>query len=198
MHRYLGVWVFLGLLSPLVLAVGAVECTEKEKLLDLKPKPTSMQRPTDCLLECTSMTYTKKLQLQDKHNIRIKDSTEGVIGEYCWSTELKCTVGESFSSAFVVLPVDVAAVGPEQLAVSATSPTASVLQAHGRPTTIAESCGLIYEVTPHFSAPGTDTSFCVQVGTQEDEWGDRVLKCPPYLVTFWQRNPNQSNQHVGG
>jgi len=77
MSRYLGVLVFLGLLTPQFLAVGAVECSEKETLLNLKPKPSSMNQPTDCLRECTAMTYIKKLQLQDTHNIRIKDSTEG-------------------------------------------------------------------------------------------------------------------------
>jgi len=96
------------------------------------------------------------------------------------------------------MPVDVSTVGQEQLKVRTTSLTATTLHIHNGPTTIAESCGLIYEVTPHFSAPNTETSFCVQVVTRENDLADKALKCPPYLVTFWQRNPNQSNQQVGG
>lgn len=149
-------------------------------------------------MECTGMTYIKKLQLQDNHNIRLKDSTEGDLGEYCWSMELKCTIGESFRRAFVVLPVDVSSVGHEMLEVKATAPTNTTLLAHRSPSTIADNCGLRYDVTQHFSAEQAGASFCIQVTAQEDVLGDKVLKCPPYLVTFWQRNPKQSNQEGGG
>uniref|UniRef100_A0A087YPU1 Uncharacterized protein n=1 Tax=Poecilia formosa TaxID=48698 RepID=A0A087YPU1_POEFO len=183
-----------GLLSHLLLATGAAKCTEKETLL--APKPSSMRLPTDCLIECSSMTYAKKLQLRDNHNIRIIDSTEetGDLGEYCWSTKLKCLEGDSFANAYVVLPVDVSAMENERLEVKTTGPTATTLHANNRPTTIAESCGQIYEVTPHFTTPAAETSFCLQVVTQENEPGDRFLTCPPFLVSFWQRNPNQPSQ----
>lgn len=121
----------------------------------------------------------------------------GDLGEYCWSTELKCTIGEGFQHAYVVLPVDVSAVRHEMLEVKATVPAATTLQAHNSPTTIAENCGLRYDVTQHFSTEGAGASFCVQVVAQEDVLGDKVLKCPPYLVTFWERNPNQSMQGDG-
>ena len=84
------------------------------------------------------------------------------------------------------------------LDVNTTAPTVATLQGHSSPTTLAESCGLRYDVTQHFSTEAAGTSFCVQVATKEDVLGDKVLKCPPYLVTFWQRNTNQSNQEGGG
>lgn len=140
------------------------------------------------------MTFIKKLQLQDNHNIRLTDSREGDLGEFCWSTELKCTVGESFQQAYVVLPVDTSTVTHEMLEVKATGPTAEALNAHSSPTTVAEGCGLRYDVTRRFSSETAGTSFCIQVGTLKDILEDNVLKCPPFLVTFWQRNTNQSNQ----
>lgn len=96
--------------------------------------------------------------------------------------------------AYVVLPVDVSAVGPEQLEVRATVPTAATLLAHDNPTTIADNCGLRYDVTAHFSAGRAGTSFCVQVVAREDVPGERALRCPPFLVTLWQREPDQHNQ----
>ncbi|KAF1377658.1 hypothetical protein PFLUV_G00203040 [Perca fluviatilis] len=195
MSGYFIAWVSFGILSSLLLVVGAVECSEKETLL--KPVSNTRTQITDCLMECTGMTYIKKLQLQDNHNIRLKDSTEGDLGEYCWSTELKCTIGESFQHAYVVLPVDVSADGHEQLEVKATVPTATILLTHNSPSIIADNCGLRYDVTPHFSTEKAGASFCVQVVAQEDVLGDKVLKCPPFLVTFWQRKPNQSNQEGG-
>ncbi|MED6260621.1 hypothetical protein ATANTOWER_024512 [Ataeniobius toweri] len=192
MTGYFTIWVSFGLLSHFLLAIGAAKCSEKETLL--MPKPSSMKLPTDCLIECSSMTYEKKLQLRDNHNIRITDSTEGDPGEYCWSSKLKCLTGESFTNAYVVLPVDASAVGNEQLEVKTTGPIVTPLHTNNSPTTIAESCGLIYEVTSHFTMPSTQTSFCVQVVTQENELGDRFLTCPPFMITFWQRNPNQPSQ----
>lgn len=75
MSRYFTVLVSLGLLSPLLVAAGAVECSEKETLL--RPISSTVTKVTDCLMECTGMTYIRKLQLLDNHNIRLKDSTEG-------------------------------------------------------------------------------------------------------------------------
>lgn len=75
MSRYFNVWVSFGILAPLLLAAGAVVCSEKEKLLQLLPSKVTQQ--TDCLMECTGMTYIKKVELQDNRNIRLKDSSEG-------------------------------------------------------------------------------------------------------------------------
>lgn len=195
MSMYFTVWMSFGILSSSLPAVGAVECTEKETLL--RPISSTVIQLTDCLIECTGMTYIRKLQLQDNHNIRLTDSTEGDLGEYCWSMQLKCTIGETFQQAYIVLPVDVSVVRHDMLEVKVTAPAATTLQAHNSPTTVAESCGLRYDVTQHFSTAGAGTTFCVQVVAQEDVLGDKVLKCPPYLVTFWQRDSNQS-KHRGG
>lgn len=119
----------------------------------------------------------------------------GDLGEYCWSTELKCTIGESFQHAYVVLPVDISAVGHDQLEVKSAETT---LHIHTSPTTVADNCGLRYDVTQLFITKQTGTSFCVQVVTQHDVMGDKVLKCPPFLVTLWQTNPNQSKHGGGG
>lgn len=196
MPTYIIVWISFGLLSPFLLAGGTVDCSEKEALL--KPKPSTMKKATECLVDCSRMTYRKKLQLQDDHNIRIRDSSEGDHGEFCWPTKLQCFTGESFLHAYVVLPVDVSEVGHEQLEVITTAPTVTTLHIHSSPSTIADSCGLRYEVTAHFSTPNPDTSFCVQIVTQEGDLGDSVLNCPPSLVTFWQRNPNQSSRQGSG
>ncbi|KAM7368859.1 hypothetical protein PAMP_013164 [Pampus punctatissimus] len=187
MSGYFTVWASFSILSPFLLVVGAVKCSEKEALLE--PIPNTEIQLTDCLMDCTEMTYIKKIQLQDNRNIRFTDSTEGALGEYCWSTELKCTTRESFQHAYVVLPVDIFAVGDEQLKVKSNGTT---LHIHHSPTTIADNCGLRYDVTGHFNAKETGTSFCVQVVPQQDVLEDNGLKCPPYLVTFWQRNMNQS------
>lgn len=83
------------------------------------------------------------------------------------------------------------------LEVKTTSPAVTTLQAHDSPTTIAESCGLLYEVTQLFSGEDTGTSVCLQVATNNDVQERPVLKCPPYLVTFWQRN-RADRQECGG
>lgn len=75
MSRYFTLLVSFGLLAPRLVAAGAVECSEKETLL--RPISSTVTKVTDCLMECTGMTYVRKLQLQDHHNIRLKDSTEG-------------------------------------------------------------------------------------------------------------------------
>lgn len=192
MKSSIGVWVSFGLLSHLLMASGAATCTEKET--PLMPKPGSMKLPTDCLIECSTSTYAKKLRLRDDHNIRMTDSTQGDPGEYCWPTKLKCLTGESFRNAYVVLPVDVSAAGNELLEVKTTGPTATTLHTSNSPTAIAERCGHVYEVTPHFTTSSSETSFCVQVVAQETEPGGGFLTCPPFLVTFWQRSPNQPSQ----
>ncbi len=77
MSMYVTLWVSFGLLPAFLLAVGAVECSEKETLLQPITGRATQLTTTDCLMECTGMMYIKKLQLQDKRNIRLKDSTEG-------------------------------------------------------------------------------------------------------------------------
>ncbi|KAM4634814.1 uncharacterized protein ACJ7VT_003760 isoform 2-T2 [Polymixia lowei] len=149
-------------------------------------------------MECTSLTFIKKLELRDKRNIRFSYSTEGDIGEYCWATALKCTTGESLQHAFVVLPTVMSVAGQEQLQLKSTAPTAGTLNGYYSPTTLATNCGLRYEVTHHFNTEQEGASFCVQINAPHGLLGDRMLRCPPFLVTFWQRSPNQSKQEGEG
>lgn len=80
MLGYFSLWMSFSLLFPFLLAAGAVECSEKETLIN--PKPSTMKKPTDCLIECSLVTYEKKLQLQDNHKIQMSDSTEGKNGGF--------------------------------------------------------------------------------------------------------------------
>lgn len=225
------------LLSRLLRDGGAITCTETKPLL--RELGDRVSQLSECMLECSGMTYIKKMQLQDKRTIKFQVSTEGEapschlqshflnirlwltvlnsnhtyccclqalitrslfpgdLGEYCWSKELNCSIGESFQHAFALLPADTSAVGHQMLEVKATAPTVTRLQVHDGPTTIAESCGFLYEVTWLFSAEDAGTSVCLQLTTNNDIQGHPVLKCPPYLVTFWQRN-HPDRQEGGG
>ncbi|TNN53354.1 hypothetical protein EYF80_036421 [Liparis tanakae] len=165
MSRSFNVLLSFGLFCPLLLAAGAVGCSEKEALLRPRSHKVSAPHLTDCLLECTGKTF-KKLQLRNNQTIRLQDSTEGELGEYCWSTELQRPTGERLQRAYVVLPVDITTVAPEQLEVRATDPTAATLPlARANPTAVADTCGLRYDVTPRFTAERAGASFCVQVTT---------------------------------
>lgn len=75
MLTYFTVLVSFGMLSPLLLAAGEIRCSEPETVL--RQIPSVATQLTECLLECTGMTHIKKLQFQDNHNIRLKDSMEG-------------------------------------------------------------------------------------------------------------------------
>lgn len=75
---YFTVLVSLGLLTSSTSRLPAAEankCSEKEMLLRQIPRVATQL--TDCLMECSGMTFIKKLQLQDNRNIQFKDSTEG-------------------------------------------------------------------------------------------------------------------------
>lgn len=75
MSRYFTLLMSFGLMSPLLLAAGEIICSQPETVL--RPVPNVVTQLTECLMECSGMTYVNKLQLQDNHNIRMKDSTEG-------------------------------------------------------------------------------------------------------------------------
>lgn len=185
MPRYFSVWLAFCIFPTLLWrAVWTYECLEKESLL----RPLPRELATDCLMECTRRTYMKKLQSQDPHDVQFTDCTQGDLGEYCWSTNLKCKVGQSFKHAFVVLPEDITVEEPVE--VNTTSPAATKLSVHIYPTIIAKSCGLLYDVTNYFSPVNTGTLFCIQT--------DKVPRCPPYLVIFWQRSSNQAHQKSYG
>lgn len=65
----------LVLLSRLLRDGGAITCTETKPLL--RELGDRVSQLSECILECSGMTYFKKLQLQDKRTIKFQVSTEG-------------------------------------------------------------------------------------------------------------------------
>ncbi|KAJ3605434.1 hypothetical protein NHX12_027481 [Muraenolepis orangiensis] len=76
-------------LSLVLVAVGTMECTEQQSLIQEIPK--SLVQPTQCLMDCTALTFTNKLQLGDNLNIRLKDSTEEQHGTPSFPLVLICS-----------------------------------------------------------------------------------------------------------
>ncbi|KAJ0057285.1 hypothetical protein NL108_002225 [Boleophthalmus pectinirostris] len=191
--RHFTVWLTLCIFTLMVKAVWAEECSDRR---GLRPLPSKLNLPSDCLMDCTMRTYIKKRLLQHRSSIEFKDSTQGDHGGYCWSTFLKCIVGgERFDRAFVILPWNITSA--EQVEV-VTSPAATKLSVHPSLPLISDSCGLLYEVSQNFSTENTHSSFCIQLRTLQNNSGDRSSRCPPYLLVLWQSNSNQAHQQSGG
>ncbi|KAJ3605436.1 hypothetical protein NHX12_027483 [Muraenolepis orangiensis] len=199
---YLSLWMRVCSLSLVLVAVGTMKCTEQQSLI--QEIPSSIVQPTQCLMDCTALTFTKKLELGDNRNIRLKDSTEeqhGNLKEYCWPLDLKCIVGERLQRAFVVVPVDLSVASWEHLEVKSTGPVVGTLRPHHGPTTLADDCGIRYEVTPIYrstpESPGAGQVFCVRVA-REPLSGNGMLRCPPFLVTVWQPRSDQYKREGAG
>ncbi|CAL8322370.1 unnamed protein product [Lota lota] len=179
-----------------------MECTEQVSLI----RQISIVEPTQCLMDCTVLTFSRTMELGYRHNIRMKDASQEEqrnLTEYCWPLDLKCTVGERLQQAFVVVPVDQSVVAHEDLTVNAMGPVEGELSAHKGPTTLPDDCGICYEVTSSYqSTPaesmGVGSVFCVQVVPRKPLSGDGMLKCPPFLVTIWQMGADQSKLDRGG
>ena len=65
-------WMHVGCLSLVLVAVGTMECTEQESLI----RQISIAETTQCLIDCTVQTFSKIVELGDKRNIRMKDSSQ--------------------------------------------------------------------------------------------------------------------------
>lgn len=63
------------LLSLVLRVKGAIRCTEPKPVL--AELPDGVSNLSECVLECTGMTYFKKLRLQDKRTIKFQICTEG-------------------------------------------------------------------------------------------------------------------------
>lgn len=63
------------LLSHVLRVQGAIRCTEPKPVL--AELPDGVSNLSECVLECTGMTYFKKLRLQDKRTIKFQICTEG-------------------------------------------------------------------------------------------------------------------------
>lgn len=184
-------WLLICMLTLFVNVAGTDECLRKV----LEPIPRNLNPPTDCLMDCTFRTYIKKRLLHHTPTIQFKDSREGDLGGHCWSVKFKCRIGESFDRAFVILPVNNTTAG--QIEVTA-SDDAVKLNVHPSLPLISDNCGLLYDVTMHFSRENAEGSFCIQLSLQQHVPRDEVLRCPPYLVVFWKTDSNQVHQQSGG
>lgn len=76
-RAYFTVLVSFVLLSRLLRDGGAIRCTEANPLL--RELGDRVSQLSECMLECSGMTYFKKLQLQDKRTIKFQLSTEGEV-----------------------------------------------------------------------------------------------------------------------
>lgn len=65
------------LLSHLLRVKGTIRCTEPKPLL--RELPVGVPQLSECVLECTGLTYFKKLRLQDKRTIKFQMCTEGKV-----------------------------------------------------------------------------------------------------------------------
>lgn len=191
MANYWSVQVFCAVLSTMLLAMGALdggmECTDKDRLLTQISK--DLDPPSECVLGCTVLTYRAMLETQNIPTVRFKDSTAGEHGEYCWSRRTKCSPGESLLHAYIVLPVDVSLVNEETLGLKATLPRHnSILTPHDGPTPLSKLCGLRFDITDQFTVTKRLPTFCVQVVPQQSTLENGIpIRCPPFLVTMWQR-----------
>ena len=62
----------VGCLSLVLVAVGTMECTERESLI----RQISIVDTTQCLMDCTVLTFAKIMELGDNRSIRMKDSSK--------------------------------------------------------------------------------------------------------------------------
>ncbi|XP_056444641.1 uncharacterized protein LOC130381197 [Gadus chalcogrammus] len=204
MSTYLSLWMHVGCLSLVLVAVGTMECTERESLI----RQISIVETTQCLMDCTVLTFAKIMELGDNRSIRMKDSSQEEQRnhtDYCWPLDLKCTAGEHLQQAFVIMPVDQYVVTHVDLTVNGIGPVEGTLNAHEGPTMLPDDCGLRYDVTSVYqSTPresqGVGSDFCVQVFPRKPLSREGMLKCFPFLVTVWQKGDlaDQSKLEGGG
>lgn len=194
MSRYFTTWFTFCTFTLLVNVAWTDECV-RSGLQSLPSLPRNFRPPSDCLMDCTMRTYVKKLLLHHRPTIQFMYSTQGDNGGHCWSNKFNCRVGESFDRAFVVLPVNMTAA--EQMEVT-TSPTASKLSVHPPLPLISSNCGLLYDVTKHFTRESTESSVCIQLSIQQHVPEDGVLRCPPYLAVFWKTDSSPAQVQSGG
>lgn len=76
-RAYFTLLVSFVVLSHLVRVKGAIRCTEAKP--QLREIPDGVSKLSECMLECTGMTYFKKLRLQDKRTIKFEICTEGEV-----------------------------------------------------------------------------------------------------------------------
>lgn len=188
-------WLSIGFLCSLLLIVGIlhVEAYCLEKTAD-KPLEEINRRHlaklTKCLLDCTSGTYMRRLEIQDTRTVRFKDSSEGDLGEYCWSMQINCNPGEHFQHAYIVLPVDRSQLEGSVGLKMTRPPYTDVMWPHQQQPLLPNNCGLQFDITSYFATEQRQPKVCVQIKPQQSATVNGVLRCPPFLVTMWHnRSP---------
>lgn len=182
-------WLHWGTLCSLLAVLFAKDsvwdCSEKDSLTEL---PVDLDVLSECTLGCTALTYRRILESQERMTIRFKNSYTGEPDEYCWSTKIKCSVGQQLQSAIIVLPVDQPDENREifRLQISSAEPAEETLHQHTGHAVLPSDCGLRFEVTEHLARKQGQLALCVKILLQEHDTVGRALRCPPFLVTTWK------------
>lgn len=187
-----------GILSTLFMVTLAVDramlCEEDSLLMEMSK---DVEIPSECVMTCTAQTYGRMLLMQDTKTVRFKCSDTGDRGEYCWSTRISCSAGESLLQAYVILPVHKSTIGAESPGLQTPSATyKDLLRPHrGQVAPLADECGLFYNVMDYFGGTKQEPNFCVKVVPQHH---GESLRCPPFLVTVWQNQNHSPVKHGKG
>ncbi|XP_062339788.1 uncharacterized protein LOC134038445 [Osmerus eperlanus] len=190
-------------LFPLLLIMGTLgvgtECGAMTSVKPLEEMDKYLANPSECVLDCTTGTYMRKLQVRDTQTIRFKDSSAGDQGEYCWSTQIKCEAGEHLERAYILLPVDKSQLEESMGLKMTLPPITDALWPHRQQSLLPNNCGLQFDITSHFTTGPREPKLCVKVNFQKSIVGNGVLRCPPFMVTMWQKKQNHSptNQERG-
>ncbi|KAG9266368.1 hypothetical protein AMEX_G20902 [Astyanax mexicanus] len=183
-------WLQWGTLCPLLALLFAQDslwdCSEKDSLVEV---PVELDMPSECMLGCTALTYRRIMETQDRTTVRFKDSYSGEPEEYCWSTKIKCSVGQKLHRAIIVLPVDgpVENWEPFRLQISSTETIEEILHQHTGPSLLPSDCGLHFQITEQLVRSRAQLVLCVRIFPQDSGSVGTALRCPPFLVTTWKR-----------
>ncbi|KAJ7986776.1 hypothetical protein DPEC_G00331890 [Dallia pectoralis] len=128
------------------------------------------------------------LESLDTRNIRFKDCEAGWQGEYCWSTKTLCFSEKHLFHSYIVLPVNESLVNGTFIGLKATFPhNNDILTPYEGPTPLSNLCGVIFDVTGHFTTTKRWPRFCIHVVSPQSTMGNGVLtRCPPFLVIIWE------------
>lgn len=192
MPRNFTLWLTLSTFTLLVNVAWTDECLRS----GLRPIDRNKKQPTACLMDCTMRTFIKYQRLRHRSPVQFKDSMQGDHGVYCWPVSLHpCRQGQSIDRVFVVLPVNFTTAEEVEVGIS---PAATKLSVHRSLPLVPDECGLLYDVTEHFNTENSESSFCIQLSSQQSVPAHGALRCPPYLVVFWQTDSNQAHVQSGG
>ncbi|KAG5272783.1 hypothetical protein AALO_G00169250 [Alosa alosa] len=191
--------IHTSILSTLFMVTLAVDramlCEEDSLLVEMS---RDVEIPSECVLSCTAQTYGRMLLRQDIQTVRFKCSYTGDKGEYCWPTRISCSAGESLLQAYVILPVHKSTISGESPGLQTTSVThKNLLRPHRGQVPLSDECGLFYNVMDYFGGTKWEPFFCVKVVPHHHILGES-MRCPPFLVTVWQKQNHSPVNHGEG